>query len=253
MSQAAEIIAADIGNTNATVAHMRGLEVLSQFDISSHAPVDEVSEALKAGLGAGEFKLQLVVASVNPRGLDALSEAWRQLGGGEASVLGRDFKVPIENLADPPEKVGQDRLVNALAAAHRSDGNAVVVDFGSAVSFDVVKNGAFAGGLLTPGIGLAMEALHQRTALLPLVKPSGKPPLIGTNTEDAINAGVYYGYIGLVNNILRELEKTYENHPRVFATGGYGAYLAPEIDGIDEAVPTLTHEGIALAWQSRAN
>jgi len=253
VSQAAEIIAADIGNTNATVAHMRGLEVLSQFDISSHAPVDEVSEALKAGLGAGEFKLQLVVASVNPRGLDALSEAWRQLGGGEASVLGRDFKVPIENLADPPEKVGQDRLVNALAAAHRSDGNAVVVDFGSAVSFDVVKNGAFAGGLLTPGIGLAMEALHQRTALLPLVKPSGKPPLIGTNTEDAINAGVYYGYIGLVNNILRELEKTYENHPRVFATGGYGAYLAPEIDGIDEAVPTLTHEGIALAWQSRAN
>jgi type III pantothenate kinase len=149
--------------------------------------------------------------------------------------------------------VGQDRLVNALAAARRSSGNAIVVDFGSAVSFDVVKDGAFVGGVLTPGIGLAMEALHQKTALLPLVTPDAvRPPVIGTNTEAAINSGVYYGYIGLVNNILRELIKTYATRPRVFATGGYGAYLAPEIDGIDDIAPTLTHEGIALAWAERA-
>ena len=252
MNNALEIIAADIGNTNATVAHMRGLEVVSQFDVSSHAPDGETEAALRANLPGAAFALPLVIASVNPRGRQALEAAWRELGSTDSHALGRDFAVPIKNLASPPEKVGQDRLVNALAAAHRTDGNAIVVDFGSAVSFDVVKDGAFVGGVLTPGIGLAMEALHQKTALLPLVNPTGlRPPVIGTNTVDAINSGVYYGYIGLVNNILRELIKTYDKRPNVFATGGYGAYLAPEIDGIDEPIPTLTHEGIALAWQLR--
>jgi type III pantothenate kinase len=250
VNQPPEIIAADIGNTNTTLAHMRGLDVLLQFDIPSRSALADFTSALKAGVPKGANKLQLVIASVNPPATLALEGAWQQLGGGKAQALGREFLVPIENRAKPPERVGQDRLVNALAASKRTDGNAIVVDFGSAVSFDVVKDGAFVGGVLTPGIGLAMEALHQKTALLPLVKPGGvKPPVIGTNTEDAINSGVYYGYIGLVNNILRELLKTYTRRPTVFATGGYGAYLAPEIDGINEITPTLTHEGIALAWQ----
>jgi type III pantothenate kinase len=251
VSNQTEIFAADIGNTNTTLAHMRGLNVLLQFDIPSRSPLPDFTGALKSSLPAGALKLPLIIASVNPPATVTLESAWKRLGGGKSHALGRDFLVPIENKAKPPERVGQDRLVNALAAARRTDGNAIVVDFGSAVSFDVVKDGAFVGGVLTPGIGLAMEALHQKTALLPLVKPGGvKPPVIGTNTEDAINSGVYYGYIGLVNNILRELLKTYGKRPTVFATGGYGAYLAPEIDGINEIAPTLTHEGIALAWQS---
>ncbi|MBZ0135045.1 MAG: type III pantothenate kinase [Planctomycetes bacterium] len=252
MSNQTEIIAADIGNSNATIAHMRGAALISQFDVPTSTPHDEYVAALTASLGAGLFALPLVVASVTPRGLEALEAAWALSGGGEVAALGRDFTAPIENRANPPERVGQDRLANALAASRRADGEAIVVDFGTAVSFDVVKEGAFAGGVLTPGIGLAMEALHQKTALLPLVNPTAvKPPVIGTNTEDAINSGVYYGYIGLVNNILRELTKTYQRKPTVFATGGYGAYLAPEIDGIDEIVPGLTHEGIALAWAEK--
>lgn len=248
MKTAAEIIAADIGNTSATIAHMRGTEVLSQFDVSSHAPVQVVEEALREHL-SGLLALPLVIASVNPRGREAVETAWAGLGGGKACVLGRDVVVPIENRANPPGKVGQDRLVNALAAKERGGANAIVVDFGTAVSFDVVKEGAFVGGVLTPGIGLAMEALHQKTALLPLVRPDDiRPPVIGANTEDAINSGVYYGYIGLVNNILRELMKTYANKPTVFATGGYGAYLAPEIEGIGVIAPTLTHEGIAMSY-----
>lgn len=249
MSKPTEIIAADIGNSNATIAHMRGVEIISQFDVPTSTPQPEYAAALKAGLQPEQFNLPLVVASVTPRGLENLESTWGVCGGGKTAALGRDFVVPIENRANPPERVGQDRLVNALAASERSGGEAIVVDFGTAVSFDVVKEGAFAGGVLTPGIGLAMEALHQKTALLPLVNPQAvKPPVVGTNTEDAINSGVYYGYIGLVNNILRELKKTYASKPTVFATGGYGAYLAPEIDGIDEIVPGLTHEGIALSW-----
>jgi type III pantothenate kinase len=250
LSNQTEIIAADIGNTNTTVAHMRGPDVLLQFDIPSGAHPEDFRLSLKSGLPPDAFSLPLVIASVNPPATVTLESAWKQLGGARSYALGRDFVVPITNHANPPERVGQDRLVNALAAAQLAEGNAIVVDFGSAVSFDVVKDGAFAGGVLTPGIGLAMEALHQKTALLPLVRPDGiRPPVIGTNTEDAINSGVYYGYIGLVNNILRELLKTYHTRPTVFATGGYGAYLAPEIDGIDQIAATLTHQGIALAWQ----
>lgn len=249
MSNQTEIIAADIGNSNATIAHMRGVEIVSQFDVPTNTPHGEYAAALQTNVNRDHFKLPLVIASVTPRGLDSLESAWTECGGATSVALGRDFNVPIENRANPPERVGQDRLVNALAAAARSSGDAIVVDFGTAVSFDVVKEGAFAGGVLTPGIGLAMEALHQKTAQLPLVNPQAvKPPVIGTNTEDAINSGVYYGYIGLVNNILRELAKSYASKPTVFATGGYGAYLAPEIDGIDEIVPGLTHEGIALSW-----
>lgn len=242
----ASIIAADIGNTSTTIAHMRGLEVITEFDVSSHALVKDVHDALVAN--KVDPKLQLVIASVNPKGADMLEFAWRAMNGGKITVLGRDKKVPIPNKTYPPEKTGQDRLANALAARRRCGDNAIVIDFGTAITFDVLRNGAYEGGVITPGIGLAMEALHQKTALLPLVRPEGRPPVVGHDTVSAINAGVFYGYIGLVDNILRELVKTYKKKPPVLATGGYGAQIAPEIKGIDEVLPHLTHEGIALAF-----
>lgn len=250
MTEPLEIIAADVGNTSATIVHMRGLEILSQFDVSSHAAADDVAMALNVKLPPGTLALPLVCASVNPRGFEALESAWLQLGGDPAAAAGRDFEAAIRNLAVPPEGAGADRLMNALAARERAGDEAVVVDFGTAITFDIVKDGAYCGGVIAPGIGLAMEALHQKTAMLPLVNPRGKPEVIGRDTASAINAGVYYGYIGLVGNILREVLDTYESRPLVLATGGYGDYLAPEIEGIDEIVPGLTHEGIALAWQA---
>lgn len=249
MTPTAHIIAADIGNTSATIAEMRGLDVLAEFDVSSHAPADDMAATLRTRLPS-RAQLPLVIASVNPRGTEALDAAWRALGGGRVVQLGRDVKVPIENMTAQPERVGQDRLVNALAAARRKGPEVIVVDFGTAITFDVVKQGSYRGGVITPGIGLAMEALHQKTALLPLVRPQGRPPVIGTDTVSAINSGVFYGYIGLINNILRELMATYASAPPVLATGGYGAHIAPEIGAISEVLPHLTHEGIALTAAS---
>ncbi|MCC6466255.1 MAG: type III pantothenate kinase [Planctomycetes bacterium] len=246
MKPSAHIVAADIGNTSATIAEMRGLDVLAEFDVSSHAPADDLAAVLRQKL-PGSSLLPLVIASVNPRGTEALEAAWRSLGGNRVLQLGRDIKVPIENATSQPERVGQDRLVNALAARARRGPEVLVVDFGTAITFDVVKQGSYRGGVITPGIGLAMEALHQKTALLPLVRPQGRPPVIGTDTVSAINSGVFYGYIGLISNILRELLATYETRPPVLATGGYGAHIAPEIAAIDEVLPHLTHEGIALS------
>ncbi len=241
------ILAADIGNTNITLCRMEGTRATQSRDVSSSAGVDEIARALRL-----DAALPLVIASVNPRAAQSLEDARRMCGGAPPLVLGRDFTVPVKNMTDQPDQVGQDRLVNALAAAGHSDGNAIVVDFGTAITFDVLMEGAYRGGVITPGIGLAMEALHQKTALLPLVTPEGKPPVLGANTVAAINAGVFYGYIGLVTNIVAELRKTFGRSPRVLATGGYGAYLQPHIAVIDEVLPHLTHEGIALAYASRA-
>jgi len=244
LTEPLEIIAADIGNTSMTLCHMRGLDVLGTIDTSSRATLPEVVDAIASlkPLAA----LPLVCASVNPRGMAALEQAWRKLGGQTVFAFGRDGAAPITSQA---RGAGQDRLMNAIAARHRVGNDAIVVDFGTAITFDVLRGGAYAGGVIAPGIGLAMEALHQKTALLPLVEiTQRKPEVVGTDTESAINAGVYYGYLGLVDNILTELLKTWETPPPVIATGGYGAHLAPAIPRINESVPELTHLGIALAW-----
>jgi type III pantothenate kinase len=240
----APLLAVDIGNTNATFALMNGLAVVSTFDVSSASNEDEIMAALRLHKAAAPHA---AIASVNPRACAVVEAALKRNGLSRAVVLGRDATVPIENRTDAPQQVGQDRLVNALAAKRRCGDNAIVVDFGTAITFDVLMGGAYCGGVITPGIGLAMEALHQKTAQLPLVKPHGKPPVLGKNTEAAINSGVFYGYVGLAKNILGELERLFARKPRVLATGGYGAYLAPYIERIDEVVPHLTHEGIALS------
>lgn len=250
MNKQTEIIAVDIGNTHAGFALMHGLAVQRDLEVSSHSTAESLTEFLQSPNMRAWRDLPLVIASVNPRFAESLEAQWHAITGQYATVLGRDLTVPIPNLTQPPEKTGQDRLVNALAAKARCGDNAIVVDFGTAITFDVLRDGAYAGGVISPGIGLAMEALHQKTALLPLVRPQGRPDVIGTDTVSAINAGVFYGYIGLVENILRELAKQFASRPPVLATGGYGAHLAPEIAAIDESIPQLTHEGIALAWRS---
>lgn len=249
MSEPVEILAADVGNTHATVAHLRGREVLRVVEMDSHAQDAQVAEALRPLADA--LRLPLVIGSVNPEGRKALIAAWKLVGKGECLLLGRELGIPIENRTKAPEQVGQDRLLNSLAACEHSDGNAIVVDFGTAITFDVVQGGAYCGGVITPGIGLALEALHQKTALLPLVRAHGKPPVLGRDTEGAINSGVFYGYVGLVTNILRELSGEYETTPRVLSTGGYGSHIAPYIPQIDESLPNLTHEGIALCYERR--
>ncbi|MHC4841337.1 MAG: type III pantothenate kinase [Planctomycetota bacterium] len=246
-----QILAADIGNTKTAIAIMDGLNVLKSFDISSHASVPDTLHGLLHGLDEEHKSWSLIAASVNPRGLETLEEAFKQFGGGNVQATSRELNIPIDNNTTSPDKVGQDRLLNSLAARKRFGEECIVVDFGTAITFDVVQGGAYVGGVITPGIGLAMEALHQKTALLPLVEPKGNPPILGKDTASAIHAGVYHGYIGLVRNVLAELVKLYASAPPIIATGGYGVYLAEEIPEISEAIPSLTHEGIALAWQAQ--
>lgn len=250
---AADFIAIDVGNTHMTIGLMAGREVLSTLKVSSKA-ADREDRAARAGayfaLSNVAAKTSAAIASVNPAGTDIAKRIVQENTGGAVIELGVEKLIPIENRTLKPEQVGKDRLVNALAAWHLVRGPAIVVDFGTAVTFDVVSaDGAYLGGVIAPGIGLAMRALSENTALLPLVKPEGRPPVLGRDTVSAINAGVYYGFTGMTARILEELFTLFDARPRVLATGGDGAYLAHEIPLIDEVAPNLTLLGIRLAWE----
>lgn len=195
----------------------------------------------------------VVVASVNPLSQQAVENWVRdQLPHTELCRLVTDRPIPIPNRTDKPWQVGQDRLLNALACRYRYPGRgAVVIDLGTAVTFDIVSpQGEYLGGVIAPGVNLALKALHSNTALLPLVKPHGKPPIIGKDTESAMLAGVYFGVPGMVRGILDAIVATYETKPLIVGTGGDAPSILAELPSgtLHAILPNLTHEGIALSW-----
>ena len=183
--------------------------------------------------------LPAVYASVNPK-VDARFD--RRF---HARRMGRDFPAAIRNRAKRPEKVGMDRLANAAAAWARVKGPCVAIDVGTAVTFDVVNGrGEFVGGMIAPGPSLQARSLHEHTALLPDVEVRAARRAIGRLTEEAIEAGVHLGLVGLVKEGLARIGRELGARPRSLATGGGGVLVRDEVD---EVADWLTLEGIALS------
>ncbi len=149
-----------------------------------------------------------------------------------------------------PETIGPDRLANAVAARHHFGAPAVVVDFGTAVTFDVVDTrGNYVGGIIAPGLAAMTDYLHERTALLPRIKIREIRGPIGKSTEQAMLVGAVHGYRGLIRELLHELKKELRsNHLPVIATGGYGELIAARLPEINAIEPLLTLEGLRLVW-----
>jgi type III pantothenate kinase len=167
---------------------------------------------------------------------------------------------------DTPSEVGADRVVNAVAAFELYGGPVVVVDLGTALTLDYVNgDGVYCGGVIAPGIGISLEALHARTAKLPLVKfggsgdssnseadcdPSVKPrSVVGRNTIDAIKSGVYWGTVSMVDGIVKKIERERGALDRVVATGGFAGALAACADSVDEVDEFLTLKGLGLIYE----
>lgn len=152
-----------------------------------------------------------------------------------------------------PSTIGQDRLANAVAAWTMAGGPAVVVDFGTAVTFDVVNaRGAYIGGVIAPGLSAMTDYLHEKTALLPRLKMQTPRRAVGRSTKEAMLAGAVIGYRGLVREILAAVTRELApEKPMVIATGGYAALIAREVEAIQRIIPRLTLEGIRLAWLRR--
>lgn len=253
------LLAVDVGNTNVVL----GIFDLTQgpdaplicswrLATSRERTVDEYGLSALAlmrhrGIEASQIKhvaISCVVPPLHPI-LMALS---RTYFGVEAFYVEPGVKTGVKVLIDNPAELGADRLVNAVAGIEKYGAPLIVVDFGTATTFDVVNaKKEYLGGLITPGVKISAEALFQRASRLPRVEIAEPERLVGRNTVQAMQAGIFYGYIGMVDGILQRL---LEECPQaqVVATGGLGRVMAPHIPRIQHVSPDLTLDGLRILW-----
>lgn len=244
------ILLLDIGNTHTHVGLASGTRLLRSKDFST--------ASVKAGEFAGQLKAWLrtaqpkgaALASVVPAATAPAQATLRGLFGFEALALGPATLVEVGIDYPCPETIGQDRLANALAAKHHFGAPVVVVDFGTAVTFDVVdRRGFYVGGIIAPGLAAMTDYLHEKTALLPRIRVREPRGVIGKNTEHAMLVGAVHGYRGLVRELIAELKGELKaRRLPVVATGGYAKLIAARLPEITAVRPHLTLEGLRLLW-----
>lgn len=196
-----------------------------------------------------------IIAIVVPDALFALTTLCRRYFACEPLVIGEDgCRLGIEAKVDHPAEVGADRLVNSVAAHSRYRGPLIVVDFGTATTFDVVdENGNYCGGVIAPGIQLSLQALYLGTARLPTVAVKRPEKVIGTNTVACMQSGVFWGYVGLVEGTIQRIRAEYGKPMKVVATGGLASLFNDATTAIEQAEPDLTLRGLAEIYRLNRN
>jgi type III pantothenate kinase len=253
------LLAVDVGNTNVVLGVFdleRGPEspLLCSWRLatSKERTLDEYGLSTLAllrhrGLEASEVK-QVVISSVVPP-LHPVLDAWARVYFETAPFwIEPGIRTGLKIAIDNPLELGADRLVNAVAGLERFGSPLVVVDFGTATTFDVVNGKKeYLGGLIVPGLKISAEALFQRASRLPRVEIAEPERLVGRNTVQAMQAGLFYGYVGQVDGIL---DRLLEEHPgaAIVATGGLARILAPATRHIRQVEPELTLEGLRMLW-----
>ena len=187
-----------------------------------------------------------IIATVVPDTLFSLKGLARNYFQVDPLVVGdSDVELGIEALVDTPESVGADRLVNAVAAHEAYGGPLIILDFGTATTFDVVNaDGNYVGGVIAPGINLSIEALHRAAAMLPRVSVERPQTVIGTRTTPAMQSGIYWGYVGLIEGLVRRIRDEYGEELRVVATGGLAPLFEAATDIIEKVDKDLTLRGL---------
>ena len=246
------ILLLDIGNTHTHLGLANGRRVTRQRDIPTAAwRGGDAAEMLRTFTGPARIEgaaLCSVVPTVTPRTQRALRKLWSltalELTPQTLRGVGIDYP--------RPHTIGPDRLANAVAARHHFGAPAVVVDFGTAVTFDVVdRRGNYAGGIIAPGLAAMTDYLHEKTALLPRIRIRETPSVIGKHTEEAMLIGAVHGYRGLVRELIRELKRELKaRRLPVVATGGYAKLIAAKLPEITAVDPSLTLEGLRLVWHA---
>jgi type III pantothenate kinase len=249
------LLAVDVGNTQTHPGMFRDDTLVEHWRFATvrESTADELGVALRnllalRGLSFADLQASIVSATVPQLRAEWTATAGRYLGH-EMLLVGPGLRTGMPIRYDNPREIGPDRLVNAVAGYDRAGGACVIVDFGTAVTHDVVSaGGEYLGGVIFPGVEISPEALSERAAALPRIDLVVPRSLIGKTTVDAIRAGTLYGFAGMVDGIIGRLHDELGEF-RTLATGGLAGAVVPHCRSIDEADDLLTLHGLRLIWE----
>jgi len=251
------LLAIDAGNTNIVFALFREQQLVKVWRVTTNVQrtSDEFAVFLKQAIAQEGLALKkithAIVSSVVPDINFSLLKLCRDHLGCEPLVVGTaEVETGLKIKIDRPEELGADRIVNAVAGISLYKVPLLVIDFGTATTFDVVDaDGTYCGGAIAPGVNLSLRALHMAAAKLPSVAVARPPKVIATGTVTAIQAGVYWGYVGLVEGLIARIKEEFGLPMTVIATGGLASLLASAIPAIETVDPDLTLRGLALIFE----
>ncbi|MFT5703400.1 MAG: type III pantothenate kinase, partial [Rickettsiales bacterium] len=246
-------LAIDIGNTNIVFGLFLDEKLIHKFrieTIKNKSAEDYAIDIVELFLNQKVDCLKIsnvVLVSVVPNLNATIESAVQKFYSGEVFVAGRNLKLKIKIDLQNKQEVGQDRLVNAIAGYQKFGGNLVIADFGTATTLDVVgKDGEYLGGIIAPGINLSIKALYDMTAQLPKIQVKAQKNVIGKNTIEAMNSGIYFGYISLIEGLVEKIKSELNRPMTLILTGGLSSLFGEALVAPEFIQPSLTLEGLRL-------
>ncbi|HTG00761.1 MAG TPA: type III pantothenate kinase [Nitrospirota bacterium] len=250
------LLAIDIGNTNVVLGVFHEKKMVEHWRVGTNAQItpDEYAMIFKDLFGFARLGFEqvtgVIISTVVPPLLPVMIEMAQKYFKLKPLIVTHELKTGLTIRYDNPKEVGADRIVNAVAGYMLFGGPLIIVDFGTATTFcAVTSQGEYLGGAICPGIKISAEALFQRASKLPRVELAKPQKVIGSDTVSAMQAGIIYGYAGLVDGIVDRMKKELSPVAKVIATGGLAELVAPETKSIEEIKPQLTLEGLLLLYE----
>jgi type III pantothenate kinase len=257
------LLAIDAGNTNLVFALVDAGKIKARWRIATdpRRTADQYSVWLHQlleleGLSRGDVDA-VIIGTVVPRALHNLEVLAGKYFGVEPLIAGQGAAAwPLKLDVDEPQNVGADRALNAIAAHAKHPGDLIVIDFGTATTFDVVdSSGAYKGGIIAPGINLSLDALVDAAAKLPRIAieaPAGNMSVIGRTTESQMQIGIYWGYVAMLEGLVERMKRELGHPAKVIATGGLADLFDQHTDVFDAIEPDLTIQGLSLLYEMAA-